>query len=382
VELALADQARAELLRFRLMERGDIVPIVAPPWALDSARGECTTLVLLSLPSTQFVVHAHPWQGLQRTFASAAGAFQLTRCGKERISLLQVFVEMRSPRAVVHPLAAVGPAAPVPLVQTLPQRETGPEAPSAEPGPLPEREPLEERLRRFQERARNAGASSTESALLPAHGYVRLALAPGCHRLLATGQDGSPPYQLLLAENDDGPVERLPASPRGDVQHELCTALGRPLRVSLETSPVDAERRLGVAHFPLPSGLPGRFGPEVAELLLSALGKSLAPRRLGPLVSSTLGAQGRTPLPRTLLPQTCYLAAAVVLRGTSQAVSLGVRAGAMNAEATSSDPALGPHVGFCTGRSGQVELDVEARGLGLSWLLSVFQMGPARPESP
>ena len=74
--------------------------------------------------------------------------------------------------------------------------------------------------------------------------------------------------------------------------------------------------------------------------------------------------------------------ATAVLHGTSQGVSLGVRAGAMNAEATSSDPALGPHVGFCTGQSGLVELDVEARGLGLSWLFFLFQMGPARPEGP
>jgi hypothetical protein len=87
-------------------------------------------------------------------------------------------------------------------------------------------------------------------------------------------------------------------------------------------------------------------------------------------------------LPRALLPQTCYLAAAAVLHGTSQGVSLGVRAGAASSEATSADPALGPHLGFCTGRSGQVELDVEARGLGLSWLFFLFQMGPARPERP
>lgn len=382
MQRAFAGQARSEQLRFRFMERGEITPIVLPPWALDSTRGDCTTLVLLAPVSTQFVLHVHPWQALTRTFASSAGALQLTRCGKERISLAQLLVEMRSPRAVVYPLVAVGAAEPAPLLETLPQRETGAAAPPGNPGPLPEREPLDERLRRFEERAKNGGASATETAFLPSQGYVRLALAPGCHRLLATGRDGAPPYTLLLAENDDGKAARLPASPRGDVQHELCTARARRLLVSLETSPVEAERRLSVAHFPLPSGLPGRFGPEVAELLVGALGQSQAPRKLGTLVSTTLGAQGRTPLPRRLLPQTCYLAAATVLHGTSQGVSLGVRAGALNAEANSSDPALGPRLGFCTGASGQVELDVEARGLGLSWLFFLFQMGPARPEGP
>jgi len=382
VQRAFAGQTRSEQLRYRLLERAEVTPVVLPPWALDSTRGDCTTLVLLSPASTQFVLHVHPWQGLQSTFQSSAGALQLTRCGKERISLLRILVEMRSPRAAVYPLVAVGQGEPAPLVQTLPERETGAEAPPRDPGPLPPREPLDERLRRFEERAKNAGASATETALLPSQGYVRLALEPGCHRLLATGQDGAPPYRLLLSENDDGNAERLAASPRGDVQHELCTPRPRRLLVSLETSPVDAERRLSVAHFPLPAGLPGRFGPEVAERLVGALGQSLAPRKLGTLVSTTLGAQGRTPLPRTLLPQTCYLAAATVLHGTSQGVSLGVRAGALNAEATSSDPALGPHLGFCTGSSGAVELDVEARGLGLSWLFFLFQMGPARPVAP
>ena len=382
VKRSLADQARSEQLRLRFLERGEVTPIVLPPWALDSTRGDCTTLVVLSPPSTQFLLHVHPWQGLQSTFASSAGALQLTRCGKARISMLQLMVEMRSPRAVVHPLVAVGEAEPAPLIQALPERETGPEAPLGNPGPLPEREPLAERLRRFEERAKNAGASGTESALLPNEGYVRLALEPGCHRLLATGQDGAPPYRLLLSENDDGEAQRLAASPRGDVQHELCTARPRRLLVSVETSPVQVDRRLSVAHFPLPGGLPGRFGPEVAELLLGALGQSQAPRKLGTLVSTTLGAQGRTPLPRTLLPQTCYMAAVTVLHGTSQQVSLGVRAGAQNAEATSGDPGLGPHVGFCTGQSGSVELDVEARGLGLSWLFFLFQMGPARPVAP
>lgn len=377
-----AEQTRSERLQFRFVERGEITPVVLPPWALDAERGACTTVTLLSPAPTQFIVHLHPWQSLPHTFASRAGAFQLTRCGKERISLLQLLVEMRSPHAVVYPYVAVGTAPPAPLVSTLPERDTGPEAAPGDPGPAPPRTPLAERLHRFEERAKNGGASATETTLLPSQGYARLALEPGCHRLLATGRDGAPRYTLLLSENDDDPAERLEASANGDVQHELCTARARRLLVSVETRYDDPERQLSVAHFPLPSGLPGRFGPEVAERLVSALGKSAAPRRLGTLVSTTLGAQGRTPLPRSLLPQTCYLAAATVLHGSAQAISLGVRAGASNAEATSSDAAPHPHLGFCTGRSGQVELDVEARGLGVSWLFFLFQMGPARPEVP
>jgi hypothetical protein len=379
---AFAGQTRSDVLRLRLMERGEITPVVLPPWSLDATRGDCTTVLLLAPAPTQFVVHVHPWSGLPSTFASSAGALQLTRCGRDRISFLQLLVEMRSPRAVVHTLVAVGSQAPAALTLTLPERDAGREASPGNPGPLPEREPLDERVRRFEAASQNAGASSVESAPLPSQGYVRLAFEPGCHRLLATGRAGAPPYTLLLTENADDTPTRLAADETGDVQHELCTARARRLLVSLETSPQDAERRLSVAHFRMPSGLPGRFGPELAERLLQSLGGSAAPRKLGTLVVATLGAQGRTLLPRTLLPQTCYLAAAAVVHGAPQAISLGVRAGAFNAEATSTAGQSGPQLGFCTRQSGQVELDVEARGLGLSWLFFVFQMGPARPEAP
>jgi hypothetical protein len=379
---ALAGQTRSDALRLRLMERGDVTPIVLPPWSLDATRGECTTLVVLAPVPTQFLLHIHPWSGLPSVFASQAGAVQLTRCGHERVSFLQVLVEMRSPRAVVHSLVAVGAAAPPPLTSSLPQRDPGPAAPAGDPGPAPAREPLAERVRRFEETAHNAGATAVETAVLPSQGYVRLMLEPGCHRLLATANDAAPRYTLLLGESDDDTPERLEADEDGDVRHELCTARARRLLVSLDTTPPDAERQLTVAHFPLPVGLPRRFGPELAERLVLALGGGSAPRKLGPLVMATLGAQGRTPLPHALLPQTCYLAAAAVVHGAAQALSLGVRAGATNAEATSNADEPGPHLGFCTGRSGQVELDVEARGLGLAWGFFLFQMAPARPEAP
>jgi hypothetical protein len=379
---ALVRQTRAEPLRMRLMERGDVTPIVLPPWSLDRARGECTTLIVLGPAPTQFLLHVHPWPGLQSVFASQAGALQLTRCGRERISFLQVLVEMRSPRAVVHTLVAVGSDAPQPLAASLPERDTGPAAPPGDPGPAPAREPLAERVRRFEETAHNAGATGVETALLPSHGYVRLMLEPGCHRLLATAADGAPRYTLLLGENDEDAPARLEATEDGDVRHELCTARARRLLVSLDTSPVDVERKLAVAHFALPLGLPTRFGPELAERLVSALGAGAAPRKLGALVVTTLGAQGRTPLPRRLLAQTCYLAAAVVVHGGAQALSLGARAGASNAEATSNGDEPGPHLGFCTGPNPEVELDVEARGLGLAWGFFLFQMAPAKPEAP
>jgi hypothetical protein len=82
-----------------------------------------------------------------------------------------------------------------------------------------------------------------------------------------------------------------------------------------------------------------------------------------------------------LLPQTCYLAALAVVHGRARALTLSARTGAMSVESTSRDADPSARVTFCTGRSGAVELEVEARGLGIAWQLFLFQMGPARPEA-
>lgn len=381
VRHALATQARFESLRLRLLERGEITPVALPPWALDSNRGNCSTLVLLAPVPTHFVLHLQPWPATTSTFFSSAGAAQVTRCGRERASLLHVLVEMRSPRAVLHTLVAVGDAAPPPLIETLPERDAGPSAPPGEPGPALQRQPLSERLRRFEVLARESGASSFETRLLPAEGYVRLALEPGCHRLLAVS-DVREPYQLLIQQPDQAKPERLDATDDGDVNHELCTVRPRSLLVSVDAHGAASDRQLALAHTPLPLGLPGRFGPQAAEQLLRALGGSAAPKKLGILVLSLLGAQGRTPLPRTLLPRTCYLAVVAAIHGETSALSLGVQAGAASSESTSGAGKPGPRVGFCTGKDAQVELDVEARGLGVAWLFGLFHVGPAAVEAP
>lgn len=373
---------QSETLRPRLLERGEVTPIALPAWALDATRGECTTLVLLAPVPTQFLLHVHPWPGLPNAFASSAGALELTRCGQARASLLQALVEMRSPRAVLHTLVAVGPPAPARLIDSLPERDAGNAAPVGDPGPPLPRSSLADRLRRFGVLAREAGAVSVETRLLPTQGYVRLVLEPGCHRLFATSNASGEAYRLLLQGADDREPQRHEASDDGDVAHELCTVRPRPLLVSVEGPQVEPDRQLAVARFPLPQGLPGRFGPAGAEQLLRALGGSTAPKKLGTLVFASLGAQGRTPLPRSLLPQTCYLAVAAAIHGQPSAISLGVEAGTASGENSSAPGAPGPRVSFCTGRDTRVELDVEARGLGVAWLFSLFEVGPARVEVP
>jgi hypothetical protein len=359
-----------------LLEREQAAELALPPWALDPTRGECTTLTLLAPVPTQFVVRFHPWPGLPSALASSAGAFQVTRCGTARMALMQVTVEMRSPRAVLHPLVAIGAAAP-PLLETmLPTRDTGPSAAEAATVTARQREPLAERLRRFETKATLDGGRAFEALPLRPGKPERLALGVGCHRLLASmAEPGA--FRLLLRDASEREPRRLEATEGADVSQELCFARERSLLVEVEVLDGKGEVTLASASFPLPKGLPGRFGPQIAERLTETVGASSAPGQLGLLVSSSLGAQGHTHLPRELPPGSCYLAAVLPLHGEPSSLALGVSAGAWSGEAASTAAGLGSKLGFCVDRTGQVDLDVEARGLGLAWLLLLFRAAPA-----
>ncbi len=289
---------------------------------------------------------------------------------------MQVAVEMRSPRAVVHALVAVGAERPPPLETTLPARDTGPLAAEAAPAPARPREPLAERLRRFETKARLDGGRALEALPLLPGRPERLALGVGCHRLLAsTAEPGA--FRLVLRDASEREPRRLEAAEGADVSQELCFARERSLLVEIEAPDPKSEVTLASARFPLPTGLPGRFGPQIAERLTETLGASVAPGRLGLLVSTSIGAQGHTHLPRALPPGSCYLAAVVPLHGEPSSLALGVSAGAWSGEAASTVTGLGTKLAFCVDRTGQADLDVEARGLGVAWLLLLFRAAPA-----
>jgi len=382
VDRALAAQTRSEPLAPRLLERGDTIPIVLSPWSLDAMRGNCTTLVLLAHPATQFVVNLHPWPGTPSALASSAGALELTRCGRERASLASVLVEMRSPRALLLGRLAVGQRAPEPLTQILPQRDPGPAAPPGDPGPMPPRETLQARMQHFEQTALGLGAASVEHLTLPAPSGAPLTLEPGCHRLLLGAEAPTEPAALVLDDAQSGERLRLEPEDGAEVRHEICTLRRRSLRAVLDPAPQRGARTLSVAHHALPVGLPERFGPVTAEQLLRALGGSRAPKRLGKLVLARIGAQGRTVVPQELVPKSCYLAAAVATHGSAQSLSIGARAGALSAESNQMGSRSGAPLAFCTAESGAAEIAVEARGSGLSWLLLLFRLGPAQPEEP
>jgi len=136
-----------------------------------------------------------------------------------------------------------------------------------------------------------------------------------------------------------------------------CTERARRLLVSLETTSPDAERKLSVAHFPLPLACRRALGRRLPSGWCER--SAAAWRRAA---RAARGDHARRARPHAaaglLLPQTCYLAAAAIVHGAAQTLSLGARAGASNTEATSEADQPGPHVGFVPGRPAQSELDV------------------------
>lgn len=382
LERALRAQGKVERGKPRLLERGELLPLVLPGWALELGDSQCTTVYVLGPIQTHFVLHVGLAPGVSDPHPSSAGAVSLTRCGRERLALVNIVVEMRSPRVVLHSLIGTSSSAPPPLSALLPERDSGVAAAPGEPGTAPARAPVNARLRAFETRELAAGALSVESEPLVTGSPVRVGLEPGCYRLRVWSGDSSTRYVLLARSRESDEPERFFPSEGGDVDAELCTLRARPLLLALDAPLGPGERVLGIARYALPEGLPMRFGPDTAERLARALGATEAPRRLGSLVSASLGAQGLTPLPRALLPGSCYLAVATLIHGESQGLSLAVRGAGLTKEALGDASGSGPRLAFCTGASGKTLFEVEARGLGVAWLFALFQVSAPPTNSP
>ncbi|HLV21971.1 MAG TPA: hypothetical protein VKZ49_13850, partial [Polyangiaceae bacterium] len=125
---------RVDRLEPRLLERGEIRPLLLPPGLPKRVdEGTCTTLVVLGALSTNFVLRFLPAEGRSPLAqgdwpeVSVAGAAELTRCGSRRGSLKRVVVEMRSPRGVLEFLVVETRGKPEPTLRSvLPHRDPGP----------------------------------------------------------------------------------------------------------------------------------------------------------------------------------------------------------------------------------------------------------------
>jgi hypothetical protein len=95
----------------------------------------------------------------------------------------------------------------------------------------------------------------------------------------------------------------------------------------------------------------------------------------GAPVYSSLGVTGVTLLPIEVEPGRCYIAALAALRGTPSGLALGLGSGPNRVQNHSSPDGADTSAAFCATVERTVLLEVEARGVGVTWIAAVWPTG-------
>jgi hypothetical protein len=392
VRLAYSAFGHVTRLPVRLLERGETLPLVLPPEALDPERPGCATLVLLGTTGTSFLLDAgrarltSAGSGEELPEGSLAGALSLGRCGKKKTDLAALAIQMRSPRGVVEMLLVTSAGEVAPLTQVLPHRDPGPIAPAPGLGPRPRVMPLSQRLRALEERAAREGALEVARQELQSSafgmGTALVTLAPGCHRFDLVSDEageGSPDVDLELFRADTGELLAEDHSESSDAGALVC--VGTPTVLSLRfagASPFTSLELLR-ARWDLDPGLPKRFSPDAKARMSAVLRRGQFGLEGARLSDEALGVQGDTQVAVEVEPFACYVAVVVGLRGEAALLALGARTSRGDGESRMDAEVPGAALGFCTGPETRALLEVEARGLGLVWMSALFQKGRLRP---
>jgi hypothetical protein len=372
----------------RLLERGDVLPLVLPVEVFEVSGPRCATVAVVGTPNVHFLLDpgrrtrspAHAWPD-----GSLAGVLQATRCGAAKAELASLALEMRSPRGVLEFLVLASEAPP-PLVTTLlPQRDPGPLAQLAGSGPRPAVAPLHVRIRALEERASRDQAIELSTLALTAGGMgvgsTVLTLAPGCHRFDLLGEETerrAADVDLEITEATHSLVLAVDHGESSDGEALVCVASAMTVNVRFGGVAPFAMLALVRARWDLDPSLPARW-PGDARARMSGLLRAQR-RTLGnaPLVDEALGVQGDTLAWIEVVPGACYLALAVGLRGEVAALSLAAEAGHRVAQSRIDPDVPGAALSFCAGTQRRVLVEVDARGLGVHWMSAIWQVGHTR----
>lgn len=380
---------RVEELQPRLLGRGERIPIALPGWVRD-VEAPCITLAVLGTPSSSFAVYEADREHLSDPEISRVGWVQVSRCGAERASRAPLYLEMRSPRGLLQLLVGGADQVLPSPGRLLAHRDPGPSAENVNIGMPPVPAPADVRSAAWERRAKSEGATRVARRSLVATGTrvpgVRLEVAPGCHRFAALAASGvdrrraeSRDLDLFVQSESQPGVLRQDQSENSDAELELCVGALEPLRLGIAGLVPGDSAVLEHAEFPLPSGLPERWGAEARARIAEAFfRRNFRGRSSGPVYES-LGIVGRTTLPLSLEPRTCYVAAAVILEGNIRDLGLEVSLRDRDAasDSTSSDAALA--LAFCTGDHRDGALRVEAIGPSVVWLGALWRTGGDAP---
>jgi hypothetical protein len=392
VVLAYSAFGHVTRLRPRLLERGETLPLVLPPDALDLESPGCATVVLLGTTGTSFLLDAARARltaghgGEEPPEGSLAGALSLGRCGPQKLDLGALAIQMRSPRGVVESLLVTSTKRVPPLPQVLPHRDPGPLAPVPGPGPRPRVMPLSLRLRALEERAAREGALEVARQELSASafgmGTALVTLGPGCHRFdLVSDEAGerSADVDFEVLRADTG--ERLAEDQSESSDAFALVCAGTPMVVSIRFAGASPFARLELlrARWDLEAALPRRFSPDVRARISAVLRNERLALPGARLADEALGVQGDTQIALEVEPFACYVAVVVGLRGEATMLALGARTSRGDGESRMGPEVPGAALGFCAGPETRALFEVQARGHGLVWMSALFQQGRLRP---
>jgi len=302
-----------------------------------------------------------------------------------------LWVEMRSPRGVVEFLVGSTPGRLPSLRQELPHRDPGPAWPEGEAGPGPAPPPLKARANEWEAQAKRDGAVEAWNRLLRADATARVTvevvLEEGCHRLsgLALQPQGTAPtldIDLVLYREAPRAVLREDQSENSDATISLCVAAQSPLMLDILGIPPGDPVVLLHARFPLPDGLPHRWGAAARERLAEAMWEQHFVGVQGDPVYESLGVTGMTTLPFEVEPNTCYVASAGVLRGLVKGFQLRVITPGRQANANASNERASAALAFCAGDERVVQMQVEAFGASLAWLAAAWRIDARGGKEP
>lgn len=376
---------RAFSLRPRLVGRGERLPVPLPFWGSAPTQEGCTNVAFLTSPNVGFSVQL-ALSSEKEPEMSRVGWVQITRCGRSRIELRRLWLEMRSPRGVVETIIARSDA-PLPTPgRLLSHRDPGPESALGQAGPAPVAPPVEARALAWEQRAKGDGAEAIVRSLVRAtngnRASVLLSLEPGCHRLSAlalqtTERDPPPDLDLVLRTASDD-FMRGDQSENSDAEIEACFGGRSRVEVVIAGLAPGDPAVLEQARFAMPSGLPAYWGPDVQGRFASAFFRR---RQAGPSSSpliETLGIGGRTLVPLSLETHTCYAGVTAAIQGRPKTLlldaSIADRGGASDGTGDETSVAIA----FCTGDDSRAQLRVEASGSGVTWLTALWRSGRAQ----